>query len=308
MRIFRKDTQPKPGLSTLGTIGYSIFGDRPAAIFPLSKKIGSNLLKAGIRQSHVIYVSSMFFWALIVAVVTGVVSTVMLNAILPIAGIRVPYAPIMGIPIGALGWGMTLAVMSIYPGYAADRAGRELDKNLMYTANYIAILSSAGATAEQIFTSLSRVGEVYGIKKSSRSVVRDIELLGRDVISALDEESKRTASKDYSAFIQGYISTIKTGGNVQGYLASMSEKFMEARRRLLNRIISQLNLAAEVYVSALVALPIIMITMLTIMGAFGGEIIGGLTADQLMTLMVYVLIPLTGIGVILFIDTVTGSW
>lgn len=54
-----------PKTSGLPSIGYRLFGGYPARVFPLSDSINVNLRRAGIRTSHEVYISSMFFWATI---------------------------------------------------------------------------------------------------------------------------------------------------------------------------------------------------------------------------------------------------
>ena len=88
----------------------------------------------------------------------------------------------------------------------------------------------------------------------------------------------------------------------------MSKQFLETRRRLLARVIDQLNLAGEIFVAALIALPVILITLLSIMGFFGGEVGGALTPPQLMMVVVYAVIPVLAVVVIVLIDAILSSW
>ncbi len=296
--------------TNLHLIGYRILKETPARIFPLSPSIRINLIKAGIRVGYVVYVSSMFFWSMVTTLVGFGVASVAFGMVLPFMGISFPVvlAITFSILIGLASGGLTILIFYAYPNYVASNVKRELEKNLVYIANYMAILASAGATSEEVFASLARVGGVYGVRTSARSVVRDLELLGMDIVSALNEESKRTPSMDYGDFLQGYISTMRTGGGLVPFLLAMSEKFMESRKRLLDKMIDQLNMAGELFVVSLVALPIIMITIFSIMGFFGGEVMGGLSATQLMALTVYLLIPFAAVAVFVFIDMVMSSW
>jgi flagellar protein FlaJ len=166
----------------------------------------------------------------------------------------------------------------------------------------------AGATVEETLASLTRVGKVFGIHKSAKAIMKDIEFLGSDTITAVDVESERTPSRDYADFLQGYIATTQTGGDVQEYFRVMADKFMEHRKRQIDKMIEQLNIAGEMFVAILIAFPIIMITMFSIMGLFGGDVLGGLSAVQLMSLMTYLLIPMMAAGMLVFIDGVMANW
>lgn len=78
-----------------------------------------------------------------------------------------------------------------YPKYVSSNLRMLIEKNLVYIVNYMAILSNAGATPWQIFSSLRVVGKIYGVEKIVRSILRNVEVLGLDIIMAIDEEEKR---------------------------------------------------------------------------------------------------------------------
>jgi len=168
-------------------------------------------------------------------------------------------------------------------------------------------MDSGGATSEEMFASIAKVGEVFGIEQSGENVMRNVDLLGKDIIAALDQESKRTPSKEYGNFLQGFISTVRKGGDLKAYLASMSEKQVEDRKRMLHRLVTKLNFVAEVFIIALVAFPVIMIVLLTVMESVGGQVLGDLTGMQLMNLMTYAIIPFAAAGVVFFIDIISGK-
>jgi len=138
--------------------------------------------------------------------------------------------------------------------------------------------------------------------------MRSLEILGSDIIEAIGEESRRTPSREYGDFLQGFIATVREGGDVKSYIGSMTEKYINDRRRLLGKIISNLDLAAELYTVVLVAFPIIMIVLLAVMGFFGGEVLGNLTPGQVMNILTYVLVPFSAAGILILIDSLLGGW
>jgi flagellar protein FlaJ len=252
----------------------------------------------------------MFFWTFTGTITSFLISLLLFSSFSTTLGLNVSFAVLVVnafLICAVTGAGIFLTFM-YYPSYVASNAKIKLEKNLVYISNYMAILSGAGATPGETFNSFIKNGKTFGIQDSARSVVKNIELLGSDLITSLDEESKLTPSKDYSGFLQGYIATMQTGGDIHDYLLGMSNKFMESRRQQLKKMIDQLGLAGEIYISALVAFPLIMITLLSIMGLFGGEVMAGLSAPMIMTLMTYILVPVLAVGVLIFIDSIMTSW
>jgi archaellum biogenesis protein FlaJ (TadC family) len=302
-------------LSILLDIGYIVFKDLPAKILPKPKWIKTKLESAGIRVSYVVYMSATLFWTITIPVLIYafipycidlpslnlILSTLMANPSLFIDPqiIRLIVSFISGIT--------TIILFYTYPLYVSGKVKREIERNLVYITNYLAIMESGGATSEEMFTSLAEVGNVFGIEQSGEHIMRSVDFLGKDIFNAMDNESKRTPSKEYGSFLQGFISTVRKGGDLKAYLVSMSEKHIEDRKRLLNRLVTKMNFVAEVFIIALVAFPIIMIVLLTVMESMGDQVLGDLTGMQLMHLMTYAIVPSAAIGVMFFIDIISGK-
>jgi len=291
-------------------IAYGILKERPSKIYPWSASLRERLIKSGMGVSHVVYISSMFFWTIAISVIGLVGSVVLFSVVLPMIGMEMTGVTVLlwelGTPL-VLGV-LTFVIYQYYPSYMAGERKTEIEKNLVYVTNFMGIMSSAGATTEDVFLALVRAGNIYGIEKSTRAIIRDVEILGKDILTALDDESKRSPSTDYVDLLQGYISTISTGGDVVPFLSVMSTQFLETRRRMLAKLIEQLNLAGEIFVAALIALPVILITLLSIMGFFGGSVGGALSPPQLMMIVVYAVIPVLAIVIIILIDAILSSW
>jgi flagellar protein FlaJ len=289
--------------------GYKILGDRPSKILPIAGFVRKRLQRAQIRISHVIYISSMTFWALISMAVAAAVSTP-LTLTLQMLNVLSLTTPWFIYPIEAtLGTGAIVMIAFLYyPTFKSGGIKTAIDKNIVYIINYMSILAGAGVTTEDIFTSLAQKGEIYKVQNSSRAIVRDIEILGKDIIEAVDDESANTPSKKYSKLLLGINGITRTGGNLQRYLYETANRQMDVRRRELSKLVSQLNLAAEAYVVLGIAFPVILTTLLSMMGVFGGEVIAGLDPMQIMTLMTYIFFPLSALAVLLLIDGMTSSW
>ena len=290
---------------SLFELGYRILGDRPVKIAQFQKFLNRNLARSGLRVDYAIYLSAAFLWSILLAGFFAVMGVLVLSAT---SGI-VPSSFLGGMLMGVISGGFTMLMFYIYPAYRASNANRQLSRNLVYIANYMNVLTSAGATVEEVFLSFIRSGSSYGIRESARSIIRDVELLGKDIFTAMEGEVKRTPSKQYAELLDGLVTTIRTGGDAKDYLNVMANKYAEERSRLLNKLISSLSLIAEFYVALIVALPVMVMTMLTIMGfIFSGSVIGGLSIFSLMQLVVYIVLPLVSVMVVVFLDVSMSSW
>jgi len=278
--------------------------------------------------SHVIYLSRMVFRSIVVAVAVGITTASLLSLKLlpPLPGVKPP-TPMIPSPLnipqvakgpleialisviaGLIAGLLTMAAHYYYPKYLASRNKLLIEKNMIYILGHMAIMASAGATAEEIFSSLAKMGHLYGIKWLARSVVRDFQLLGKDVFTALDEESQRSPSRELASVLQGFISTARSDGHLGGYLLGIAERYIEDRRRMLSNLISRLSLASELYIGILIVLPTVLLVMLSIMGFLGGGFILGLPPHTLILILCYVLIPAMSAIALILTDLLTAGW
>jgi len=297
-------------LPNIHYVGYRILGDFPSRFFPLTGMLKASLERAHMRMSYIVYVSSMIFWGIVALLASAAIGTPLILTLNTLLNLQLQTIQLIeylvGIPLTAMI--IVIVIFMYYPMYKADAIKNELDKNLVYIVNFMGILAGSGMTTEDIFSALADTGKTYKVAESAESVVRDIGLFGKDIITAMDAESEITPSKKYSKVLVGLLGINKSGGDLKQYFAETAEHEMEVRRRELTGIVNKLGLAAEIYTTIGVAFPIILIVLLSLMGIFGGEVAGGLGPVQIMTLMTYLLFPLMSVGVILLIDGMTSNW
>jgi archaeal flagellar protein FlaJ len=288
------------------SIGYRFLGDAPSKL-PLSDFVKTSLDRASIRMSYVVYMSSMAFWMIVSAALAGLVAIPTVYFLGPMLKLPIMYFYIsLASPL--LAAALVLICFIYYPISVADSKKMKLDKNMVYIINYMSVLAGAGIMTEDVFQSFANLKDTYGIRDSARSIVRDIGLLGKDIISAIEAEAKRTPSKKYSKLLNGLLGITKSGGDLKKYLEETAKHEQEVRRRELVDIVNKLNMAAEIYITLGITFPIILIVLLSLMGIFGGSIGGGFSPVQLMELMTYAIFPVAAIGIILLVDGMTQNW
>jgi len=184
---------------------------------------------------------------------------------------------------------------------------RKIDANLPLTANFMAVLASAGMPPERIFRSLANVGDEFSVGEEVRRIIADIEVLGLDLNAALKNGSLRSASKKFGAMLDGIVATSHAGGDLAAFLREESEKFKKIRVASMKSYLESLGGMAEVYVSFMIALPLALVVMLSIMSFLGGgaSMLGNLDPQVILMLVAFVITP-AGVGILLLmIDSMT---
>jgi len=209
--------------------------------------------------------------------------------------------------IGLVAFLSSLGICYIYPLLEISSKTRKIEANLPLTANFMAVLASAGMPPERIFRSLANVGDEFSVGEEVRRIIADIELLGLDLNAALRSGSLRSASRKFGAMLDGIVTTSHMGGDLAAFLREESEKFKKIRVASMKSYLESLGGMAEVYVSIMIALPLALVVMLSIMSFFGGgaSMLGNIDPQVILMLVAFVITPAGCAVLLLMIDSMT---
>jgi flagellar protein FlaJ len=242
------------------------------------------------------------FTFLVAGTTTFVVSALFLSSILPL--------------LHAVGGAILLTIMvcfvtiGLFYFYAITKihsTSRNIDANLPLIANFMAVLANSGMPPERILRSLGEVGDEFGVGEEIRRAVGDIELMGMDLQGALRNAAARSSSRKFATMLHGVLTTSHMGGDLDSFLREKANNYKKARRLSLKNFLESLNTVAEVYVSFLIALPLALIVMLSVMSFIGGEVsmFGSIDPYLLMMLLTFIVTP-AGVGILLLLaDSLT---
>jgi flagellar protein FlaJ len=179
------------------------------------------------------------------------------------------------------------------PAMRAKSRAKKIDLHLPYALNFISAMSAAGITPTEIFKSLSKQ-KIYGeIREEALWIIRDVSLLGRDIISAIKANINRTPSEKFKEFLQGSIVTVQSGGALKPYFMAKADQYSRENRLIQKQLIESLGIMAEAYVTAAVAGVLLIIIIIPLL-----MIIAKSDSSQLtfMYVFIFIIIPLIHIG------------
>lgn len=205
---------------------------------------------------------------------------------------RLPPAPVVAVAllVPFLAASCAYVVLSIYPDYRAGERRRLIDKDLPYAVNYVAAMSSAGVVPAVLLRDLAREKTYGEVSREVAWMVRDLDLLGVDLLTALSRGIARSPSRRFQEFLQGAKTTILSGGDLKTYFASKAEQYMAENRRVQREFLDSLGILAESYVTVVIAGPLFMLVMLSIMLIVGS---GTAATQAFLFLLAFVLLPVT---------------
>lgn len=229
---------------------------------------------------------SMVLMNIIIGFITSFVSTLALYLIIPheITALLVLIISSV-IPVG-----IGIYYLSL-PTSKAKSRGKDIDKYLPYATNFINTMSVAGISPAEIFEALSTV-KLYGeIQKEAKKITTEINMMGIDTITALKHAIHISPSGKLKDFIQGMLGVIQSGSELGPYFNRCVEKYMTNDLMERKRNLESLAVMAESFVVTVIAFPLFLVIILSIMGMTSGGI-----SFEFMFILAFLILPMAYFG------------
>jgi len=195
--------------------------------------------------------------------------------------------------------GGTFFTIRYYPILFNSTRKRNIDQMLPYAVHYMSAMSGAGVVPVDVFLSLAK-NPIYGEAAVEASyVVRDIKLMGYDLVHGLKTVAATTPSYKLQEFLQGAITIVSSGGDLESFLKLKANQFVVENMREQREFLETLGLIAETYVTAFIAGPLFLIVMISVMSIMGG-------ADMMILyLLIYMVIPVSSVMFVILVSSLT---
>lgn len=267
-------------------------------LYPRLPKLRENIKQAMMPVPFEVFVASMVLSSFIAAVF-GLVGTIVASIVLnlePIATI------VLSLVVSMSFAGMTFGALQMVPTINAKARAQKLTEEIPHYIGYMATLCASGLSLEGIFKSISKENANEEIVKDAKFVTRNIEILGMDVVTAVNDLIKRTPKGPYSELLDGAVITFKSGGNLREYFLATAKVQLEEKKLNVKRSTESLGILAEMYTILLIVFPLMAIIMLSIMAIMNPSL-AGFDLITLMNVLTYVLVPLFGVVLLVMMNS-----
>jgi pilus assembly protein TadC len=305
LKIFHKqakqaDATEKP-LSVLKApwlLAYRYLGQRVQRTLPYFKDLGFTMQRAGLKISLQSYVSMTLLLSGFSFVMSFAITSSILIIVRAVAWLALVFAFGIGILFGVL----VFSVLYFMPSLLAATRRKRMELELPYVASHMSILAAAGIPPTRMFKLLEDSKTTPEVASDSNEIVRDVEVLGKDIMTALETERDRSPSRVFGDVLEGLVATIRSGGNMKNYLLDATHTIMDLRRIAAKQLIESLGVFAETYISLMIVFPLLIIVMFSVMALIGGGL-GGVSVTMMMSLVTYAIIPVCGAAVVVMLDS-----
>ena len=272
---------------------YNLLNKKLEKIYPQFQEIHIQLKKGGVLITFKAYIAFMVLISIIAfaaAIPTSFILLPLLTSIPILSVINFVFSLVIAVSAAMI----TLLIMYIYPGMKASNRNGPIDKNLPYISSFLTLLSSSNVPPSIIFESMAKIDTLKEVRLEFSNIIRDIEIFGKDLLTSIVDNARLTPNDQLGEILEGYVATVRTGGNPTAYLKITTEAVTKDRIGKLDLMLESLSAMAELYIMLLVAAPLLFVVLFVTLGMIGSGEIGGMSMSLVLYLMVYVGIPIMG--------------
>ncbi|CDI05730.1 membrane hypothetical protein [Candidatus Nitrosotenuis uzonensis] len=291
---YEKSHQP----SGFQVFSYRLLNRHIGFLYTRLTDLRDNIRQAMMPIPYEVYVASMVLSSMI-AMITGIVVAVIA---LSYFNVDTPVTLLLGAMAGLVLSVMVFFGMQAVPVLNSKNRSAKLSEEIPHYIGYMATLCASGLSLEGVFKSIAKESSDEEIVKDSKFVTRNVEILGMDILTAINDLIKRTPKGPYSELLEGAIITFKSGGNLREYFLATAKVHLEEKKLNVKRSTESLGILAEMYTILLIVFPLMAVIMLSIMAIMNPNL-GGFDLLTLMNMLTYVMVPLFGIVLLILMNS-----
>lgn len=153
---------------------------------------------------------------------------------------------------------------------AVEKA-KDIDDALPHAIHSMLSLASAGLPPKEVWRSVARQRVFGALADEAARIHRDVELFATDLIAAMRAAQERTPSKRFQEFLQGIISAAQSGVDLETYLRTRGQQYQHELAEHQRRTIDTMGVLAEAFLVVVVAAPLFLIILLSVMAIDQGR-------------------------------------
>ena len=295
----KKKSESKESASPIHIFSYKLLNNRVQFLYPRLSKLEKTLKQSRIPIPFEVYVCSTVFFSFIAGIIglsIGIVIALLVN-IQPAA-----FAFLLPIIAGAGMMQITFFILQMMPNITIKNRASKLIDELPHFIGYMATLATSGLSLEGIFKAIAGEDSEEEIVKDAKFITRNIDVMGMDLVTAINDLIHRTPAGPYAELLEGAIITVQSGGDLKEYFIATGKVQLEEKKMALKKSTESLGVMAELYTIMLIVFPLLAVIMLSIMAIMRPSL-AGFDLMTLMNLMTYVMVPFFGFLLLFMMDS-----
>ncbi|MBS3084018.1 type II secretion system F family protein [Candidatus Pacearchaeota archaeon] len=176
---------------------------------------------------------------------------------------------------------LTFILFYSYPGAEKKSIAQRIDREMPFVVIHMASISGSGIEPIEIFKIIALSKEYEFAGREFRKILNQTNLYGYDLSTALRNVSASTPSLRFSELLNGMGVTINSGGDIRTFFEKRAESLLLEHRLEREKAIKSAETFMDLYISIVIATPMIMMMLLVIISV--SKINTGFNTTQMTT-------------------------
>lgn len=306
-------------MDIIDSVSHLLFGNYVRKHIHRYDKQRSLIRKAGLGILIEQYIAQIYFLSFLMALIAGVAGLLIgyfwLDEIQPfMLGLESAHPFILSnfhfilsvwiaVLFAEIALSLTYYIFISIPEIQSNIRGTLINQSLPHSTAYLYAMSRGGGmNLLDVMKSLAENYHIYGSSAEEIGfIVKDMEYYGTDLLDALDRAGQRTPSKKFKDFLEGITSVVTSGGDVSSYLKAKNDQYRLTATKDQKIFFETLGVLAEVYISAFVAGPLFLITILVVLGLVNTS------SASILNFIVYLMIPIGTVVFLILLNSLTNE-
>jgi flagellar protein FlaJ len=161
-----------------------------------------------------------------------------------------------------------------FPRFSASNRGASIDNELPFVVGYLSVLAGGGVSPLAVLRRISKMTLFPASSREAKRILMETEVFGNDPITAMERVARWNPSRNFSEFLFGYTSVLKSGGDFVAYIQVKLKDILDTKSSQVKRATDTTGTMAEVYLTITVILGMTLYTLYMIQTLISGSLNG----------------------------------
>ena len=187
----------------------------------------------------------------------------------------------------------TFFLMYIYPSLEKSSLESRINHELPFATIHMSAISGSNVEPSKIFEIIISTKEYPYLEKEFYKVMNEMNIFGKDLVTALRTASSNSPSKKLSELYNGVATTITSGGDLSEFFDKRSSSLLFDYRIEREKETKSAETFMDIYISVVIAAPMILMLLLIMMKVSG---IGISFSTGMITFMMIAAVSVINVG------------
>ena len=190
------------------------------------------------------------------------------------------------------------------PKVSRSSRGSALDNEMPFLVGYMSVLAGGGLSLIDTLRQISEMSVFQAGAREAKRILIDIDVFGRDPITAMERAAKYSASRDWTELLMGYTTVLRTGGDHVNYLNLHLKETLDKMAEKIKRIVETVGLISESFLIVTVVLGMTLFTLYLVEALVNGNSAG----VSNIFLFSFIVVPTLSAAFIWVMDANSQKW